>query len=490
MKDIYRLQVGIFVAGFCVMVLELLGTRILSPHLGSSLSVWTSLIGVVMAFLSLGYYWGGVLSEKNASLSILSSLLYGTALWVFLLIVTKESFMVFLLETGMPRYWQSIIAAIALLGPPSALLGAVSPYAARLSISSVRTSGSAVGNMYAISTVGSILGTFLTGFVFIPELGHLKTLYVVALLLTLASLALSTAQRWAKVVFICLCIYALYNGWNFSTISYRHVVEDIDTAYGRTQITETQTPVGVLSGMYTDGAYSSAVFPKNPRILVFPYYKYYDLMFWNEDVKNVLMLGGAGMGYPRYVTASYPNVSMTVVEIDPKLYEIAKRSMGYVPTDSVRMVFEDGRVFLNSNTKKYDAILIDVFSAHSIPWHLVTVESLKKVQQSLTDDGLAIVNIISSFEGNRSKIIQSIASTYKHVFESVELFSVQNGVRPSDAQNIILVATNKKLDFSRNNLSARSKALLSQRKTVEMSGTVLTDDWSPIDTYTEAILNK
>lgn len=490
MNDMYRLRVGIFIAGFCVMVLELLGTRIISPHLGSSLSVWTSLIGVVMAFLSLGYYWGGVLSEKNAHLSTLSSLLYGTALWVFLLIVTKEAFMIFLLRTGTPRYVQSIIAAIALLGVPSALLGAVSPYAARLTISSLRKSGSAVGNMYAISTIGSILGTFLTGFVFIPQLGHLKTLYVVSVCLTLTSLLLSGTYRWVKIAFLCVCIFALYNGWNFVQFSHRRMIEDTDTAYVRAQIIETYTPLGVLTGMFTDGANSSAAFPKNPRILVFEYYKFYDLMFWNKDVKNVLMLGGAGMGYPRYVAATYPNISMTVVEIDSELYEIAKRSMGYVPSDSVRMVFEDGRVFLNSNAQKYDAILIDVFSAHSIPWHLVTVESVRKVQQSLTDDGLVIVNIISSFDGNRSRIIKSIASTYKRIFESVEIFAVQSGARSTDAQNIILVAANTKLDFSQNNLSARRKALLSHRRSMALNGTVLTDDWSPIDSYTESILNK
>lgn len=431
-----------------------------------------------------------MLSEKRASLSTLSALLYGTALWVFLLIVTKVSFLVFLLETGIPRHAQSIFAAVALLGVPSTLLGAVSPYAARLSILSVRTSGSAVGNLYAISTVGSILGTFLTGFVFIPEMGHVKTLYVVAILLTLASLVLSGTYRIVKFVFIGVCMFALYNGWNFTAISYRHVVEDTDTAYVRAQITETHTPIGVLKGMFTDGAYSSAVFPNNPRVLVFEYYKFYDLMFWNTDVKDVLMLGGAGMGYPRYVTASYPKVSMTVVEIDPKLYEIAKRSMGYMPSDSVRMVFKDGRVFLNTNAKKYDAILIDVFSAHSIPWHLVTVESIRKVQQSLADDGLVIVNIISAFDGDKSKIIRSIASTYDQVFNSVEIFAVQAGARPTDAQNIILVAANKKLDFSQNNLSPRSKSLLSHHRAIDLNSTVLSDDWSPIDTYTESILTK
>jgi spermidine synthase len=242
--------------------------------------------------------------------------------------------------------------------------------------------------------------------------------------------------------------------------------------------------------MFTDGAYSSAAFPSNPRTLVFDYYKFYDLMFWNRDVRNVLMLGGAGMGYPRYVAASYPNMTMTVVEIDPKLYEIAKRSMGYVPSESVRMVFEDGRVFLNSNEKKFDAILIDVFSAHSIPWHLVTVESIRRVKQSLTEDGLVVVNIISSFNGDREKILQSIASTYKHVFDTVEVFSVQRMARPTDAQNIILVAANKPLNFTNNNLSARSKSLLSHIRPLEMNGRVLTDDWSPIDSYTESILNR
>lgn len=490
MSELFRLRISIFIAGFCVMVLELLGTRILAPYLGTSLHVWTILIGVVMACLMLGYYWGGVLSEKNANANALSVFFMGSAAWVFLVTITKDLFMSQLLAHSTSRLWQTLMASLMFLSVPAVLLGAVSPYIARLTIYSVRRSGPVVGSLYAISTFGSIVGTYLTGFVFIPHLGHLKTLYLIAVLLVLIGIVLSNKHLWVKILFLCACVAALMHGWKITSKVNMHVIEDVDTAYVRVQVTETQTSWGILKGMRSDGAFSSASFPNMPQVLAFDYYKYYDLMFLNTDLRNVLMIGGAGMGYPRYVSSTFPGVNMTVVDIDPDLYEIAQRSMGYRPSKSIQMVFKDGRVFLNSNTNLYDAILIDAFSAHTIPWHLVTHEAVKKMRNSLTDNGLVIMNVISSFEGEKSMILKSISSTYKSVFESVEAFSVQGSANLEDIQNIMIIASNKRPDYTKINLSSINTGILKKNKHLVSSADVLTDDWSPIDLYTETLLKN
>ncbi len=488
MHQIITLYVGVFITGFCVMVLELLGTRVVAPYMGTSLHVWTSLIGVIMACLSLGYYWGGVLSEQKANMSRLSLLVFATAAWVFVVALIKEVFMLWLVGALVFRYWQPIVAAVVFFGVPAFLLGAVSPYAARLAISNVNNSGSSVGKLYAISTAGSIVGTFLTGFLFVPLFGHIKTMYMIVILLIFVSLLFSKKMVWIKVVFLGIALLAMVQGWTLANKLAHAFVLDKDTPYVRAQIVENRSGNEVTRGMLTDGAHSSSVVLTDPNKLVFEYYHYYDLMFWNSNVKNVLMIGGAGMGYPRYALSRFSDIHMTVVEIDPELYALAKTYMDFEPTPNLTMIFEDGRVFLNKNTATYDAILFDVFSAYTMPWHLATKEAAIRADNLLTDNGVIIINTIGSLGGPNSKIINSLATTYKDVFGNVEIFAIENETNRSLIQNIVLVASKKPFDFQNNNLSASGKELLSHRSKISFGQSIFTDDWAPVDTYTSTML--
>ena len=484
------LYIGVFVTGFCVMVLELLGTRIVSPYIGSSLYVWTSLIGVILAFLSLGYYWGGALSEQKANIAKLSGLVLAAALWVFGITIAKDVFMIWVVEVFPSRYLQAIFSSIVLFGVPSFFLGAVSPYAARLAILHINNSGASVGKLYAVSTAGSILGTFLTGFVFVPVFGHVKTMYMIVVLLILVSILFSRKIFWIKVLFLGVTVWALFFGWTFPNKRTHEFVVDTDTAYSRTQVIETRVGNELIRGMYTDGAYSSAVVLNDPTTLIFDYYHYNDLMFWNSYARNVLMIGGAGMGYPRYALQRYPDLHMTVVEIDPELYEIAKNAMGFAPTPNLTMIYEDGRVFLNKDTHTYDAILFDVFSAFTMPWHLATKEAAQRTRALLTADGVVIMNTISSLDGENSNIIRSLMATYKSVFEHVELFAVKGEADRSLVQNLVLVASKKPLDMQKNGLSEYGKELLAHRTSASYDHRVFTDDWSPVDVYTSHLLGN
>lgn len=488
MEQMRILYTGVFVTGFCVMVLELLGTRVVAPYIGSSLYVWTSLIGVIMAFLSLGYYWGGLLSEKKANISLLSLLVLATAAWVFVITLVKEVFMLWLVQVLIFPYWQSIVAAIVLFGVPSFLLGAVSPYAARLAISSVNNSGASVGKLYAISTAGSIAGTFLTGFLFVPMFGHIKTMYMIVSALILVSILFSRKIFWIKILFFSVSLIAVVQTWTIVNSKAQMFVLDKDTAYVRAQIAEFRNGKETIRGMFTDSAYSSSIVMGDPTRLVFDYYRYYDLMFWNSNAKNVLMIGGAGMGYPRYALRRYPAMHMTVVEIDPELYSIAKSSMGFEPTPNLSMVFEDGRVFLNKDTHRYDAILFDVFSAYTMPWYLSTYEAAMRTKNLLSQDGVVIINSIGALDGKNSYVVKSLVSTYKRVFGNVEVFATKSNADFRVIQNIVIVASTKPLDFQKNKLTPHGKDLLSHRSSISFKGPVLTDDWAPIDSYTSTML--
>ena len=164
----YILEIIVFICGAAVMILELVGSRIMAPYLGTSIVVWTSLIGIILGFLSLGYWWGGKVADQNPSYKMFSFVIFVGAIFVGL-IVFIQSMVLNFIQNGITNiYLGTIIATLTLFAVPSALLGMVSPYAVRLKIKDVTTSGRTVGNLYAISTIGSIVGTFAAGFLLIP----------------------------------------------------------------------------------------------------------------------------------------------------------------------------------------------------------------------------------------------------------------------------------------------------------------------------------
>lgn len=465
------------------MVLELLGTRVVSPYMGSSLYVWTALIGVVLGCLSLGYYIGGELSKKDVSFKLFSDLVFYSAVWVLFMVLLKELLLTFIVVLVPIGYAQALIAALILFGPPSILLGAASPYAARLLIQNVKSSGVTVGRLYALSTLGSITGTFLTGFLLVPLFGHTRILYGIAFLLCAVSVLLSRNKLFLKIVFLLLCLLGIQALWVIKTNENSQIVLDIDTSYSRILLADIPEGKKIERNMIIDGAFSSAVVLGDRKTLPFAYYKFYDLMFWNKNVKDALMIGGAGMGYPRYTQEMYPDMQMTVVEIDPKQYELALQYMDYTPSKNTAIVQMDGRVYLNSNTKKYDAILFDVFSAHAIPPHLASIEVAREVQRALTQDGIVVLNMHGAIEGEKSIAAQAITATYKEVFKNVEVFAVSSIHDKKLLQNLMLVASDTSLDSKKNLLSADGKKLLSSRINFITTHSVLTDDWSPVDNY-------
>jgi predicted membrane-bound spermidine synthase len=183
----YSLESAVIVCGFVVMVFEIIGSRIFAPYLGTSLYVWTSSIGVILASLSLGYWWGGRLADKRASAKGLASIIVLAALSMLLVAWFKFPFLILLSSLHFDLRISALVGAVGIFGPVSTLLGMVSPYAVRLKIQSLDASGRLVGNLYAISTLGSILGTFLAGYVLVAYLGTTKILLLLAIFLIVAS---------------------------------------------------------------------------------------------------------------------------------------------------------------------------------------------------------------------------------------------------------------------------------------------------------------
>jgi predicted membrane-bound spermidine synthase len=192
----FTLEIVAFFCGAVVMAFEIVGSRMLGPYVGTSMFAWTSIIGVILLSLSIGYFWGGRIADMRPRADILSLFIFISALFIIITLVVKESVLEILLRSMDNIHVVSVIASLVLFAIPSILLGMVSPFAVRIKMKSLEKSGSTVGNLYAISTVGSIVGVFLAGFILIPTLKITNILMLLAIVLISVSMLLNGVYRY------------------------------------------------------------------------------------------------------------------------------------------------------------------------------------------------------------------------------------------------------------------------------------------------------
>ncbi|MBT3539214.1 fused MFS/spermidine synthase [Candidatus Parcubacteria bacterium] len=485
----YILELVVFVSGAVVMVFEIVGSRVLSPYIGNSVFVWTSLIGIILGSLSLGYWLGGKLSDKKANYKTLSWIIFISAILISVVTLVKEPTLIFLQQIIENFKLRSILSTITLFSLPSIFLGMVSPYAVKLKINSLETSGSTVGNLYAISTIGSIVGTFGAGFWLIPIFGTTKILLLLSIILALVSILLFTKKGVpAKLYFLAIIISSLLITNIVDAAKIANDFIDVDTQYSRIIIHNAtdSTTKQRIKRMSIDGNASSAMFLENDD-LVFEYTKYYDLAkHFNPDFKTSLLLGGAAFSYPKYYLREYPDASIDVVEIDPKVTKLAKEYFRLEEDSRLQIFHEDGRTFLNTTNKKYDVVFGDAFSSfYSLPYQLTTKEAVQKTYDVLNDNGVALVNIISAIEGDKGKFLRAEYATYKSIFPHVYIVPVAN---PGDAfhiQNIMLIALKGDVppSFESEDSEINSRLDHVWKKEIPDDIPILTDEYAPVDYY-------
>jgi predicted membrane-bound spermidine synthase len=301
MKSKYILEFAVFMCGAVVMIFELVGSRVIGPFLGTSLFVWTSLIGIILASLSLGYYLGGKQADKNASMSRLARIILLAAICIAVTIGIKDILLLFLQKNVGEIRTASVIASIVLFMPASIFLGMVSPYAAKIKLSSLENTGRTIGNLYALSTAGSIFGTLFAGFYLIPFFGTNKLLMFLAIILVVISIVLSLKTNIkSKVSLLLFLVMGLISFIFLDTLLIKNGFIDIDTSYNRVFITDSKQQAQNLTirRMGINNECHSAMYLESDA-LVSEYAKSYHLIrHFYPDFKNCLMLGGAGYSFP------------------------------------------------------------------------------------------------------------------------------------------------------------------------------------------------
>ena len=447
-----RLQIISFLTGAATMILELAGSRLVAPFFGTSLIVWTALIGIIMTSLCFGNWLGGSVADRRPEGKLLGRILMFAAIIISVTAFASNWILTSIQDLHLNLYVSAVYSAVSIFAPSSLLLGMVSPFVARLAMEDVDTSGAVVGRLSALNSAGSILGTFMGGFVLISLFPSGVIMMIVATVVALLSV-LAYTGAWRKIiagiVFLLLtggAIYARNNGLPFTPIgeqldtAYNHisVAESIDRRNGRRVRVMVTDPDSAQSLMYLD----------NPSELVSEYTKFYELAFhYKPDVKRVLMLGGGGYSVPKYILENHKEVSVDVVELDPGVTEAARKYFALEDSPKLQIFHEDARTFLNragnEKIEPYDAIFMDTFnSAIVIPFQLTTVEAGSRLRALLKPDGVLVVNIISSVYGPKSGVFHGIYKAFSQSFGTMMIFPA-NAPDPKYAaalQNIMLVA--------------------------------------------------
>jgi len=490
----------VFVAGAAVLAIEILGTRILGPFYGVSLFLWSALITVTLVALSAGYWLGGRWADRGAHLSRLGWLLAAAGVWLVGVPLIARPLLVVAEPFGLRL--AVLVAAFVLFAPPLTLLGMVTPYAIRLRAASLAEVGRTAGNLYALSTLASVLAALATGFWLIPTVGVTRLLRLVgAMLLLGAAAACGSDRKKGRGASVLLTVGLSLAGFGIASTGLRHgktpaadpgLIALIDSPYAEIRVVDAEQGRILL----IDGGVHTVVDPETWRSR-FDYVAVVDIAKHFFSKPGRLLLIGLGGGS---VAKSFARDGWRIdaVEIDPAIVDVARRHFGFVDGDA-RVFTTDGRAFLRSHHDAYDIVVIDAFGSSAIPFHLITVEAFELVARHLRPRGVLAINIEAV--GWRDPIVASVAATLGRAFTRVVALPIAEP--PNTLGNLILLASDRVLEFDEERLGRPLDYLAdpdAHRAVVQQNhawdnrfapdprrGSVFSDDLNPVDVLAERI---
>lgn len=483
----------VVISGASVLALEILGTRLLGPFYGVSLFLWSALITVTLAALSIGYAFGGRWADRGPRMSHLGFCLGAAGLWTLALPWILDPLLRLLEPLGLRT--AILLASVVLFAPPLTLLGMVSPYAIRLKASTVESIGRTAGDLYALSTVASVVSALVTGFYLVPLVGVRRLILLVGGTLLLGSASTFWAQRQYRVQAITTTLLAILGVgilWQLDMRSNPAIVSVEDSAYSEVRVIDWNNSRYLL----LDGGAHTVVQPdtwesEHQYVHVLEVTK----LFY-ESPGSMLLVGLGGGSVVK--TFARDGWDIDAVEIDPAVIRVAQDHFGLRPEEG-RVHAADGRRFLEESTETYDLIIMDAFGSSSIPFHLVTQEFFALAASRLSPGGVLAMNIETRSWDDI--LAASLGATLSTSFGNITALPIAEP--PSTMGNMILLAAQRRLEFDEN-LMPHPKDYLSEAYrhwvVVQMShgwdnrfvpetakAQVLTDDLNPVDLWAEEI---
>ncbi len=519
----------VFFSGMSIMMVELVGGRLLSRSAGSSIYTWTSLIGVVLAGVSIGNYIGGMLADRFRPTRLLPHLFLVASICCAAVLKTND-----LLQAPAQGTWLATLelpnriffSVLMVFFIPSCALGTISPAAAKLAIDRARETGAAIGNVYAWGAIGSIVGTFLTGFLLVSLLGAKVVICAVAGILAVISVCMTTSGLghaiWAGIMMALTIAVAAPDSLDWAT-RMGHLLKLRDEVREGEYIRESNyytikvypPEFDSLDGttsrtLVLDNLIHGYVVEVNPRKLKYDYELIYasvmeragaipvlddsgeaDRLGGPPRALKTLFIGGGSYTYPRFIEACYPGSRMLVAEIDPAVTRAAHEAL-YLPEDTkIETRWGDARYtidrMLAREQPQFDFIFGDAFNDFSVPWHLTTFEFNEKIKKLLAPGGVYMINIIDNYK--YSQFLGAYVRTAGKTFDGVAVFCTAEGEPTESRETFVIAMSAEPLDLSK--LGSRpgerrfEGTLLSAEQVeeaVKRSGNiVLTDDFAPVE---------
>jgi predicted membrane-bound spermidine synthase len=387
-----RLAVVVFMAGAGTLATEIAASRLLAPYFGSSTIVWANIIGLILVYLSLGYWLGGKVADRWPNPRLLGLIVIVAALMIALTPFVARPILDLTVRgldaVSVGAAVGSFFGALALFAIPVTLLGAVAPFAIRLALSDVGEAGTVAGRLYALSTVGSIVGTFLSAIVTIPLIGTQRTMLGAAALLVFAG-ALLLGPLWqlltvgvASLLFVPVGTIKAADGLLYETESTYQYIQVVERSDGSRAL-KLNEGVAVHSVWYPSSVLTGGEW--DMFLLVPP--------LLGRPVERMLVIGNAGGTIARAFGELYPDVVIDGVEIDPKVSEAGRRFLGVEDNPNLRVITADGRPYLEQTDERYDVIVVDAYRQPYIPFYLATREFFELTRDRLAADGVLALNV-------------------------------------------------------------------------------------------------
>ena len=492
------LKILVFAGGFASIGVELTASRLVAPYFGSSTFIWASLIGLTLAFLSLGYVLGGRLADRRPEPAVLyavaaiAAVAIGTIPFIARPVLTSSLEAFNQLDAG--AFYGTLVGTLLLLAPPITLLGFISPFAIRLQLSDVASAGETAGSLYALSTIGSITGSFVPVLVLIPAIGTAATFIVLSLVLLAPALAGLVAVR-AQTVAVAAALAALaIPALSFAAPSGVRppdrgvLIHERESAYNYIQVVDED---GRRSLILNEGRAVHSVYDPDELLTGGPwdYFMVAPLLVDGRSTpapRDALLIGLAGGTVARQLTAAYGPIPIEGVEIDPEIDRVAREYFALDELANVDVTVADGRYALKSSDAAFDLIGVDAYRQPYIPFQLTSREFFQEVAGRLRPGGVAVVN--AGRTSTDFRLVDALGATMRDVFPHVVAIDVDRYT------NTILVGSDTPLSAESlvRNMAGLTDAspvrevagwsLTSGNiRAIEPGGLVFTDDRAPVE---------
>lgn len=485
---VYELQLTVFISGACVLALEIVALRILEPYFGTTLYSLSSVLSVVLFALSVGYAIGGRLADRNPSRTQFYQILTYAGYAVFLLVVLRQ-YILPTLGNILPISYGPLICSLLLFFVPNLLLGILSPYAIQLEVlQKKQQSGRIAGDLFFWSTIGSIAGSLLTGFLLVPNLGLYSVLLGIGFMLCVVGIVprLSSIRRELLIPFFLITIFIATSptvdpGVIYAREGMYQSIQVRDTTYQNHSARFLTLGGSVESGQLLDSEEQA-----------FDYTKYFALYrVLKPETKLVLAIGAGAYTIPKAFVAELPEVQVDTADIEPLLLPIAQNYFGLTDTSRIHTHLVDGRRMLMNAKSPYDFIYSDVYhTIYSIPPHLTTLEFYTQAHAALAADGVFMANITGSLLQDKQSFLFSEMRTFREAFQNSYFIGVTSTTSPG-FQNVIFIgmASDKQVDWNSDAITKNPDPIIREApqhlidtSTYNLENyPILTDDYAPVE---------